>query len=86
MMEGPGCADSEEKHEPVSDIDTVMVGSLKTLDPNRPIREADIEDMVISPRLECPLWAAGSCRGRSKALLTTLKSTNVTNWEGSESA
>ena len=40
MMEGP-CADSEEKHEPVSDIDTVMVGSLKALDPNRPIREAD---------------------------------------------
>ena len=27
----------------VSDIDTVMVGSLKALDPNRPIREADID-------------------------------------------
>jgi hypothetical protein len=36
-------ADSEEKHEPVSDIDTAVVGSLKALDPNRPIREADIE-------------------------------------------
>jgi hypothetical protein len=35
-------ADSEEKHEPVSDIDTVAVDSLKALDPNRPIREADI--------------------------------------------
>jgi hypothetical protein len=35
-------ADSEEKHEPVSDIDTAVVGSLKALDPNRPIREADI--------------------------------------------
>jgi len=38
---GPG-ADSEEKHEPVSDIDTVMVVSLKAPDPNRPIGEADI--------------------------------------------
>ena len=35
----PG-ADSEEKHEPVSDIDTVVVDSLKALDPERPIREA----------------------------------------------
>jgi hypothetical protein len=35
-------ADSEEKREPVSDIDTAVVDSLKTLDPNRPIREADI--------------------------------------------
>src|SRR6476660_520711 len=34
-------ADSEEKHEPVSDIDTVVVDSLKALDPKRPIREAD---------------------------------------------
>ena len=33
-------ADSEEKHEPVSDI--VVVDSLKALDPERPIREADI--------------------------------------------
>jgi hypothetical protein len=33
-------ADSEEKHEPVSDIDTEAVDSLKVLDPNRPIREA----------------------------------------------
>ena len=38
---GPS-ADSEEKHEPVSDIDTAVVSSLKVLDPNRPIREADI--------------------------------------------
>jgi hypothetical protein len=35
-------ADSEEKHEPVSDIDTAVVGGLKALDPNRPIREAAI--------------------------------------------
>ena len=33
-------ADSEEKHEPVSDIDTVVVDSLKALDPEWPIREA----------------------------------------------
>jgi len=38
-MEGPS-ADSEEKHEPVSDINTVVGDSLKVLDPNRPIREA----------------------------------------------
>ena len=35
-------ANYEEKHEPVSDIDTAVVDSLKVLDPNRPIREADI--------------------------------------------
>ena len=32
-------ADPEEKHEPVSDIDTAAMDSLKALDPNRPIRE-----------------------------------------------
>jgi hypothetical protein len=35
-------ADSEEKREPASNIDTDTVDSLKTLDPNRPIREADM--------------------------------------------
>jgi len=40
---GPS-AESGEKHEPASDIDTVMVDSLKALDPNRPIREADIAE------------------------------------------
>ena len=35
-------ADSEEKHEPVGDIDTVVVDSLKALDAERPIREADM--------------------------------------------
>ena len=39
---GPG-ADSEEKREPVSDIDTVVADSLKVLDLKRPIREeADV--------------------------------------------
>ena len=34
-------ADSEEKREPVRDIDTAVVDSLKVLDPKWPIREAD---------------------------------------------
>jgi hypothetical protein len=34
--------ESEEKREPASDINSVAVDSLKVLDPNRPIREADI--------------------------------------------
>ena len=34
--------DSEEKREPVRDIDTAVVDSLKVLDPNRPIREAEV--------------------------------------------
>ena len=40
-------ADSEEKHEPASDIDTVVVDSLKVLDPGRPIREADIDRLQV---------------------------------------
>ena len=35
-------AESEEKREPASDINTATLDSLKELDPNRPIREADI--------------------------------------------
>jgi hypothetical protein len=35
-------AESGEKHEPASDIETAVMDSLKALDPNRPIREADI--------------------------------------------
>ena len=45
-MEGPWGADSEDKREPVSDIDTAVVDSLKVLDPERPIREADIRAHV----------------------------------------
>jgi len=33
--------ESEEKREPVSDIDAGVVDSLKALDPTPPIREAD---------------------------------------------
>jgi len=39
-------ADSEEKREPVSDIDTAVVDSLKVLDLKWPIREADIRCRV----------------------------------------
>src|SRR5262245_22827851 len=46
--QGPG-AESEEKREPVSDIDTEVVDSLKLLDPRRPIREADIMRCSIEP-------------------------------------
>jgi hypothetical protein len=56
-------ADSEEKHEPVSDINTVVVDSLKALDPERPIREADIQ--LGSARYEYTLLAFISC-GRSR--------------------
>ena len=45
MLEGP-CADSEEKHEPASDADAAVVDSLKALDLNRPIREADITLLI----------------------------------------
>ena len=40
-------ADSEENHEPVSDIDTAAADSLKVLDPKRPIREADIHAAIV---------------------------------------
>ena len=43
-------ADSEEKCEPVSDIDTVVVDRLKALDPKRPIREADIRPQSLDVR------------------------------------
>src|SRR3981081_4115266 len=41
MMEGPWCRFRREAR-PASDIDTVVVDSLKALDPEWPIREADI--------------------------------------------
>ena len=57
MVEGPS-ADSEEKHEPVSDIGIAVVDSLKALDPERPIREVGFHsrgqylffgDQIIAP-------------------------------------
>src|SRR5262249_23791927 len=50
---GPS-ADSEEKREPASDIDTAQVNSLKVLDPEWPIREAAIgwvADAVVTPTM-----------------------------------
>ena len=52
-MEGPG-ADSEEKRVLASDLDTVMVDSLKALDLIRPIREADISG-------DCPRRLTATC-------------------------
>ena len=52
MLEGPR-ADSEEKHEPASDADAAVVDSLKALDLNRPIREADIAELP-PDRFRCP--------------------------------
>ena len=52
-------ADSEEKHEPVSDMDAVAVDSLKALDPEWPIREADI-----SIRIDGPIATATAYRHR----------------------
>src|SRR4029077_3437994 len=46
-------ADSEEKHEPASDIDTALVDSLNVLDPEGPIREADISAV----QREVRFWA-----------------------------
>ena len=43
-------ADSEEKREPLSDIDAAMVDSLKALDPDRPIREAEVKPAHINVR------------------------------------
>ncbi len=55
-MEGLG-ADSEEKHEPASDIDIAVVDSLKALDPKRPIREVDIAAITDHPIPACRIVA-----------------------------
>ena len=52
-------ADSEEKHEPVSDIDTAVVDSLKVLDLKWPIREAVIRFLPT----QCPLCAISGHSG-----------------------
>ena len=36
-----------KRSEPVSDIDTAVVKSLKALDPKRPIREADMSSFTL---------------------------------------
>ena len=42
-------AESGEKREPASDIDTAVVDSLKALDPEWPIREADFPILELLP-------------------------------------
>ena len=74
-MEGPG-ADSEEKRVLASDLDTVMVDSLKALDFIRPIREADISgsgvvlDATTWPR---PCMSGPFCRLHTARLQETRK-------------
>jgi hypothetical protein len=63
----PG-ADSEEKHEPVSDIDTVVVDSLKALDPEWPIREADVSEQCHHFRL-VPVTALGTSAARRPRMM-----------------
>jgi hypothetical protein len=52
-------AESQAKHEPASDVDTAVMDSLKALDLNRPIREADIS---LSRRYVCFTPESGHCR------------------------
>ena len=74
----PG-ADSEEKHEPVSDIDTVVVDSLKALDPEWPIREADIarRGRISIERKDYACGRSSSCVAAIRAKARSL-SVNVT--------
>src|SRR6476659_148463 len=53
-------ADSEEKHEPASDVDTVVVDGLKALDPKRPIREAEHEAAEWQAAMEALILVATS--------------------------
>jgi hypothetical protein len=61
-------ADSVEKHEPASDVATVMVDSLKALDPNRLEKRTwaicSIWAGKISPASAItPAWSGGAWRG-----------------------
>src|SRR5436190_1121270 len=59
-------ADSEEKREPASDIDTVVVDCLKALDPKWPIREVDIGE-----RVPLASWTMKHCRSSFVGLVAT---------------
>ncbi len=54
-------ADSEEKRESASDIDTAEVDSLKVLDPEWPIREADISLCANRYRIGARCLSLNSC-------------------------
>ena len=51
-MEGPWCRFRREARARADDIDTVVRDGLEALDPNRPIREADIDPPFSSPALD----------------------------------
>src|ERR1044071_9075666 len=70
-------AESEEKHEPVSDIDTKAVDRLNTLDPNRPIREADIASKDETAGGPSPVRRI-SPNAKIKALQSLLISSRIT--------
>jgi P27 family predicted phage terminase small subunit len=72
MMEGPG-ADSEEKREPVSDIDIAVADSLKVLDLKRPIREADILACLCCYCHAYSLWRDASEQLEAEGLLSETK-------------
>jgi len=79
----------KEKHEPASDIDTVVVDSLKALDPKRPIREADSErtscrfraqnrkSRFRTPRWRAPASYAGWWGLKSLAVLRLIARSNL---------
>jgi hypothetical protein len=65
----PG-ADSEEKREPVSDIDIAVADSLNVLDLKRPIREGGtVRPIALAVlRLIANSYLVGCCTGRSAGL------------------
>jgi hypothetical protein len=76
---GP-CADSVEKHEPASDVATVVMESLKALDPNRPIREADSCTAAILSLFDHPVSAARHRKPYGKAKCVT--GFQIERWKG----
>ncbi len=59
--------DSEEKREPANDINTAVVDSLKVLDPEPPIREADIGHLLNKIALTHTRLALGKCQADTVA-------------------
>jgi hypothetical protein len=77
---------SVEKHEPASDIDTAVVDSLKALDHEWPIREADSFDQLLGAgeqrphpimsgegSIQSPAVTAGLCSRQSLNAISFLK-------------
>ena len=62
----PG-ADSEEKHEPVSDIDTVVVDSLKVLDPDGRLEKRPKIDPSVAATHQTPKKAGRTSMHRRRA-------------------